>query len=140
MKFREHLKAASYIGFLVGFIIGIVDIIDRFIVGGFEWFELYQTLFISVSPFILFFIFLNFFTELIMRIVHIKITKKKILIFQATNALIILILFYSGILINLHLLAGLSFWSPASLKANFFVFIVTWAIYVWLLIKGKNMI
>ncbi|MBL7197687.1 MAG: sulfatase [Candidatus Omnitrophica bacterium] len=140
MKLSEHMKLGIFAGFLVGLIIGIVDIIARITVFSFEWFEFYQTLSISLLLFILFFVCLSFFTGLILRIGNIKITKERILIFQTANAIILLILFYVGVITNLLLLPGLNFWSSVSLKVNFFVVIVIGVIYVGLLTKGKDVV
>ncbi|MCH8004174.1 MAG: sulfatase-like hydrolase/transferase [Nanoarchaeota archaeon] len=140
MKFLEHVKLAGFTGLVAGILHGTVDIIARLIVWNFDWFEFYQTLLLSILTFIVFFIFLSLFVELIRRVIKLNITKKTLKVFYFSSAVSLLLLFYMGIILNRVLLPEIVIWNPISIFANLFIFLFVGTTYILLLTKVKAVV
>jgi len=123
MKFRDHIRLSIISGFLVGSLIGIIDILARVFALSFEWFEFYHTLFISISTTIVFFLVLGFSVELSKKILKFKLNKEKFNSIYLVGGISFILLFYGLVIINNFLIRTLSFLEFKSFSLSFLVFL-----------------
>ncbi|MBI2101474.1 sulfatase-like hydrolase/transferase [Candidatus Woesearchaeota archaeon] len=132
----RHLKLAAAAGLLAGSLIGTVDVLARIFSWSFEWFELYQALFISIAASVLFFLAFGFFVWLFG-----KPLKQE----QARNAYVagtisFILMFYGLVLVNNFLLSPLSIIEPASFSLSLLVVAVSAIFCFAIFLKGKNVL
>lgn len=138
MKALEHIRLAVFSGIVVGILHGLVDITAKFAVWSFEWFELYQTLLLSILVFTFVFSLLGIFFEITVKLSKLKLTKKACYRFYFVTSIALLVLFYAATIVNRDILSKLTFWDIKSLTINFFIFAATGLVYLFLLFKGKD--
>ncbi len=140
MQLFSRLKLAAFAGLLTGITHGTVDIIAKLSVRSFEWFELYQTLLLSILVFVPVFLAAGTFFEIAARLARLKFADKACYRFYLVTSIALLILFYTATILNRDILSRLTFFDPRSLVINFFVFAAVGLVYAFLLFKGKNIV
>ena len=138
MKALERIRLAVFSGIVVGMLHGLIDITAKFAVWSFEWFELYQTLLLSILVFTFIFSLLGIFFEIIIRLFKLKLAKNVCYRLYFVTSIALLVLFYAATIVNRDVLSKLTFWDIKSLTINFFIFAATGLIYLFLLFKGKD--
>ncbi|MBI3034772.1 sulfatase [Candidatus Woesearchaeota archaeon] len=129
-----NVKLALFSGMIIGSLHGTIDVLIRIMARSFEWFELYQTLLMSLIIFILIFLIVSILIELL-RVFGIKIIKKAVSVFYFSTAVAILLLFYVSIFVNNFLLSNFGFWN--NLEFNLITIIIVIIIYIFLLSNGN---
>lgn len=94
MKLSTNFRYATLYGFLIGSIIGLIDIISKIVVWSFEWFEFYLSLFTSIAAVMLFFITLFVIIEIFKKVTKLKITKEKLCAFYLISSVLFFLIFY----------------------------------------------
>jgi len=140
MKFLNHIKLAAFTGLLVGILHGTIDIIARLIVWSFEWFELYQTLFLSTVFFTVAFLLFGILLHLLIRTFKFKFSKKSFRNFYFSTSFVLLLLFYIQTIVNRDILYDLTFFHPKSLLINTPIIALIALFYIILLFKGRELV
>lgn len=140
MKISNHLKLAIITGFLLGLLMGTVDVIAKIIVWSFEWFEFYQTLFSSIIIVTILFFLLFIFLQLFMKITKIKFSFETLRTFYFSSAVSFALFFYLLVLINRIFLINHTFSDFLSIKLNLGDLALSIGIFVLILFKGKKLI
>ena len=140
MKLPEHFKLAVFAGLVVGTLHGSIDIIAKLAVWSFEWFELYQTLLLSILVFTFIFAALGIFFEVITILFKFRLPKKKYHNFYFTASIALLLFFYASTIVNRDILYRFTFWDWQSLVANFLVFLTISLLSLLMLTKGEGII
>ncbi|RLG16811.1 hypothetical protein DRN62_02930, partial [Nanoarchaeota archaeon] len=139
MRAVEHLKLATFTGFLVGLFLGTVDFLARIIVWSFEWFELYLSLFTSILIVMPLFTTLGLLMELVRRAVKFKFDRKRARLFYFSSSIAFLLCFYGLSIVNSFILHFKTFRDPLALKLSSLVFVFSGAVFLSLLLKGDEL-
>ena len=140
MKSPEHFKLAVFTGLIVGVLHGSVDIIAKFAVWSFEWFELYQTLLSSILVFTFIFAAIGIFFEALIRILKLRLPKNKYHAIYFTASIALLLFFYAATIVNRDILYRFTLWDWQSLVANFLVFSAISLLSLFIFTKGEGII
>jgi arylsulfatase A-like enzyme len=138
MDFLKRIKLAIFSGAIIGAAHGTIDILIRVFKLSFEWFELYQTLMVSLIAFTLGFFLLGLIIEVFRKIANFRISHKDLAAFYFVTGTITLISFYIMITVNRIIFFNLSFFSQKKLLINLALLLLIGTIYILALTKLKN--
>ncbi|MBI2523082.1 sulfatase-like hydrolase/transferase [Candidatus Woesearchaeota archaeon] len=140
MKVKDNIKLAAFAGLSVGILHGLVDITARLSVWSFEWFEFYQALLLSITAFTVGFVILGIITQIAVKLLKLKFNKGAYLSFYFSIAIIVLALFYVGVIVNRILLVEYSILSPIKLAVNILIITIMGLIFTLSLTKGRSLV
>ncbi|MBS3105479.1 sulfatase [Candidatus Woesearchaeota archaeon] len=140
MKILNHLKLVIITGFLLGLLMGTVDVIAKISVWSFQWFEFYQTLSSSIIIVTILFFLLLIFLQLFMKITKIKFSFETLYTFYFSGAVSFALFFYLLVLINRIFLINHTFSDFLSIKFNLGALALSIGIFVLTLFKGKKLV
>lgn len=137
LNFNDSIKLAGFTGLTVGIIHGSIDILARILSLGFEWFEIYQTLLISIVFFALLFFMLGIFIFLISRAIKVLADKKTAYTFYFSTAAMVLLVFYVSIIINRFILEQNGLSNPLNASFTIGAIFIILALYIFSFVKWK---